>query len=128
MTPVAALRPSADETAPVRVLIVDARAYAEAISLLLRQQDGLAVVGIASDGAEAVEQALALRPDVVLIDVRMPGLDGIAATHRIRRRLPATKVLVMTEHVEAACGAGADACIEKFGGAGELLTAIEQLV
>ena len=127
MTPVAAFRSTADEQALVRVLIVDALLYAEAISLLLAQQDGVEVVGIASDGTEAVEQVLSLRPDVVLMDVRMPGLDGSAATRRIRRRLPATKVLVMTEHVEAARGAEADGCIEKFGSAGKLLTAIEQL-
>ena len=132
VTPVAALRSTADEEALLRVLIVDDQLlYAEAISVLLGQQDGLEVVGIAGDGREAIDQALALRPDVVLMDIQMPRLDGISATRRIRRRLPATRVLVMTalngEHVEDALGAGAVACIKKFSRAGDLLTAIEEL-
>ena len=132
VTPVAALRSIADEEALLRVLIVDdQRLYAEAISVLLSQQDGLDVVGIAGDGREAIAQALALRPDVVLMDIQMPRLDGISATRQIRQRLPATKVLVMTalngEHAEDALGAGAAGCIKKFARAGDLLTAIEEL-
>jgi DNA-binding NarL/FixJ family response regulator len=119
--------------ASLRVLVVDDQLlYAEAISVLLGQQDGLEVVGIAGDGREAIEQAVALRPDVVLMDIQMPRLDGIAATRRIRRRLPETRVLVLTalpgdEHVERALGAGADACIKKFSSAGDLLATIERL-
>ncbi len=132
MTPVAALRSTVDEETRLRVLIVDDQLlYAEAISVLLSQQDGLDVVGIAGDGREAIEQALALRPDVVLMDIQMPRLDGISATRRSRRRLPATKVLVMTalngEHAKDALSAGASGCIKKFSSAGDLLTAIEQL-
>jgi DNA-binding NarL/FixJ family response regulator len=135
VNPVTALSPTADEQAQasLRILVVDDQLlYAEAISLLLDHQDGLEVVGIARDGREAIEQAVALRPDVVLMDIKMPRLDGISATRRIRRRLPATRVVVMTaltgdELVEQALGAGADACIKKFSRAGDLVTAIEQL-
>ena len=131
----AALRSTTDEEPQerIRVLVVDDQLlYAEAISVLLRQQEGLEVVGIAGDGREGIEQAFALRPDVVLMDIQMPRLDGISATRWIRRRLPATRVLVMTaltgdEHVGAALRAGATACIKKFSSAGDLLTAIEQL-
>jgi DNA-binding NarL/FixJ family response regulator len=130
-----ALRPPAHEQAQasLRILVVDDQLlYAEAIAMLLGQQDGLEVVGIAGDGRQAIEQALALRPDVVLMDIRMPRLDGISATRRIRRRLPATRVLVMTalagdEHAEQALAAGADACIKKFSRAGDLVTAVERL-
>jgi DNA-binding NarL/FixJ family response regulator len=135
VNPLTALRSTADEQpqAPLRVLVVDDQLlYAEAISVLLRQQDGMEVVGIAGDGREAIEQAFALRPDVVLMDIQMPRLDGISATRWIRRKLPATKVLVMTaltgdEYVEESLSAGASACIKKFSSAGDLVTAIEQL-
>ncbi len=135
MNPLTALRSTADEQpqAPLRVLVVDDQLlYAEAISVLLRQQDGMEVVGIAGDGREAIEQAFALRPDVVLMDIQMPRLDGISATRWIRKKLPGTRVLVMTaltgdEHVENALGAGAAACIKKFSSAGDLITAIEHL-
>jgi DNA-binding NarL/FixJ family response regulator len=135
VTPCAAPRSTAGEQpqARLRVLVVDDQLlYAEAISVLLGQQAGMEVVGIAGDGQEAIEQALALRPDVVLMDIEMPRLDGISATRSIRRRLLATKVLVMTgltgdEYVEQALRAGAAACIKKFSRAGDLVTAIEEL-
>jgi DNA-binding NarL/FixJ family response regulator len=115
----------------LRVLIVDDHLlYAEALSVLLAQEPGLDVVGIAGDGKQAIAVATELQPDVVLMDIEMPLMDGIAATHAITERLPATKVVVMTalvgdEHTNRALGAGATACIRKFSPAGDLLQAIE---
>ena len=121
------------ETPPrsLRVLIVDDHLfYAEALSVLLGQQRSLEVFGIAGDGREALAGAAELRPDVVLMDIEMPLLDGISATRLLKKRLPGTKVVVMTalmgdEHEERALGAGAAACVRKFSPAGDLLQAIE---
>jgi DNA-binding NarL/FixJ family response regulator len=122
------------QQATVRVLVVDDQVlYAEAISLLLGMQEGIEVVGIAADGQEAIARATDLRPDLVLMDIEMPRLDGISATRRIRRRLPKTRVVVMTaltgeEHTLRALKAGAEACVPKFSHAGDLLEAIENVV
>jgi DNA-binding NarL/FixJ family response regulator len=122
------------QQATVRVLVVDDQLlYAEAISVLLKMQPGLEVVGVAADGQEAIAQATDLRPDLVLMDIEMPRMDGISATRWIRRRLPKTKVVVMTaltgdEYVTRALKAGAEACVPKFSHAGDLLEAIENVV
>lgn len=74
------------QTAPTRVLVVDDQPMIRAgIALMLSTADGLEVVGQAGDGREAVTQARALHPDVILMDIRMPGMDGIAATREILR-------------------------------------------
>jgi len=65
---------------------------------LLDVEDDMTIVGEAGDGAEAVARATALRPDVVLMDLRMPGLDGVGATRRITATLPDTRVLVLTTY------------------------------
>lgn len=81
----------------VRVLVVDdQRLVRESIAALLDIQDGMTVVGTAVDGRDAVAQAEALRPDVVLMDVRMPVLDGVAAVSVLRERVPSCRIVMLT--------------------------------
>jgi DNA-binding NarL/FixJ family response regulator len=80
-----------------RVLVADdQRLVRESIAALLAIQEGITVVGTAVDGRDAVAQAQALRPDVVLMDVRMPVLDGVAAVSLLRERVPACRVVMLT--------------------------------
>jgi DNA-binding NarL/FixJ family response regulator len=98
---------------PVRVLLVDDQAlFREALATLLEVRDEIEVLGEAADGAAALRQAAVLRPDVVLMDLHMPVLDGIAATRRLRVEQPEVRVLALTtfdddEDVFAALRAGA---------------------
>lgn len=81
----------------IRVLLVDdQRLFREALAVLLSVQDGVEVVGEAADGAQAIQQVARLEPDVVLMDLRMPVLDGIAATRRLRAAHPRTRVIALT--------------------------------
>lgn len=83
----------------IRVLVVDDHPVVRGgIEALLGTAGDLQVVGSAGDGLEALELVTALRPDVVLMDLRMPGLDGASATERIRREHPAVHVLVLTTY------------------------------
>src|SRR5215469_6211042 len=85
----------------IRVLIVDDHSIVrEGLRMLLARDPDLEVVGEAADGAEAIRQARHLRPDVVVMDLLMPVLDGFAATRAIRDELPQTKVLVLTSVLE----------------------------
>jgi len=85
----------------IRVLIVDDHAVVrEGLRTFLELQDGIAVAGEAADGEQAVMQAEALRPDVVLMDLVMPRLDGVGAMRELRRRLPGTRVIVLTSFAE----------------------------
>jgi DNA-binding NarL/FixJ family response regulator len=78
------------------LLVDDQRLMREGMRTLLSLEPGLQVVGEAADGRAGVEAALTLRPDVVLMDIRMPSMTGVEATREIRRALPETKVLVLT--------------------------------
>jgi NarL family two-component system response regulator LiaR len=92
----------------IRVLIADDHhVVREGLRRFLRRDPELTVVGEAADGAEAVELARRLRPDVVLMDLLMPVMDGIAATSAIRRELPETEVVALTSVLEGAAVVGA---------------------
>jgi DNA-binding NarL/FixJ family response regulator len=87
----------------IRVLIADdQRVVRDGLSMLVSLIDGVEIVGLASDGAEAVRLAEAHRPDVIMMDLRMPGMDGAAATAEVRERLPGTQVLVLTTYADEA--------------------------
>ena len=114
----------------IRVLIADDQAMVrEGFSVLLGAQPDLEVVGEAVDGRDAVDQAAALRPDVVLMDVRMPVLDGLAATRLIVGHAPTARVLVVTtfdldEYVYEALRAGASGFVLKDASAQALAEAV----
>jgi DNA-binding NarL/FixJ family response regulator len=118
--------------APVKVLLADDQALVRAgFKLLLEAEDDITVVAEAADGAEAVTLARATRPDVVVMDIRMPQLDGIKATRELAaiRGLEQTRVLILTTydtdaHVFEALQAGASGFLLKDSGPAELLRAI----
>lgn len=118
-------------TASLRLVVADDEVLIrDGLSLLLDSHDDLTVVAGAADGHEAVAAAAAHRPDVVLMDVRMPGLDGIAATARITAGPPPRpRVLVLTtfghdDHVYGALRAGASGFVLKRTPPGELADAV----
>ncbi|WP_431948934.1 response regulator [Actinacidiphila sp. bgisy167] len=83
----------------IRVLLVDDHPVVrDGLRGMLQAESGLLVVGEAGSGEEAVAVALALRPDGILMDLRMPGLDGVGATSSIRSRLPSARVVVLTTY------------------------------
>ncbi|MFE2753621.1 response regulator [Actinosynnema sp. NPDC059335] len=114
----------------IRVLLADDEAMVRAgVKAILRTDPGIEVVAEAADGREAVELALVHRPDVVLLDIRMPRLDGLAAATELRRVAPGTAVLVLTtfdedEHVARALGEGADGFLLKAADPRELLIGV----
>jgi len=83
----------------VRVLIVDDQSpFREASRMVVEMTEGFEVAGVAENGEAAVEMAATLQPDLVLMDVQMPGIDGLEATRRIMRSTDPTRVLVMSTH------------------------------
>mgnify|MGYP001763999587 CR=1 FL=1 len=114
----------------IRVLLADDHAVLRAgLRALLAAEGDLQVVGEASEGAEAIRLCQALRPDVVVMDIGMPGVSGIDATARIKRDLPGTKVLILSMHddrgyLRQVLRAGASGYVLKKAADTELLAAI----
>ncbi|HEV8559638.1 MAG TPA: response regulator transcription factor [Actinophytocola sp.] len=118
----------------IRVLVADDQVLVRTgLRTILEDAGGFDVVGEAADGMEAVGKAASLRPDVVLMDVRMPRMDGIAATRKIRAEPDAPRVLVLTtfdldEYVYAGLRAGAGGFLLKDALAADLVSAIRAVV
>jgi DNA-binding NarL/FixJ family response regulator len=117
----------------IRVLIADdQRVVRDGLTMLVGLIGGVEVVGTARDGIEAVERAARERPDVVLMDLRMPGMEGAEATRHIRASLPDTQVLVLTTYADdqslfPALQAGARGYLTKDASAEEIEQAIRAL-
>jgi DNA-binding NarL/FixJ family response regulator len=115
---------------PIRVLIADdQRVVRDGLAMLVGLIDGVEITGSASDGEEALRLAMAHRPDVILMDLRMPGVDGIAATAQLRDRLPSARVLVLTTYADdgtilPALRAGARGYLTKDASAEQIEAAI----
>ncbi|MGC4747528.1 response regulator [Micromonospora sp. DT201] len=118
----------------IRVLIADdQRVVREGLTMVLALMKGFEVVGTAADGDEAVTLAEALRPDVVLMDLRMPRCDGIEATRRLRSEVPETKVVVLTTYsddrsVLDAFRAGARGYLTKDASGAQISEALRQVL
>jgi DNA-binding NarL/FixJ family response regulator len=114
----------------IRVLIADDQSLVRTgFKMILDAQSGIEVIGEAGDGAAALTMARTLRPDVVLMDVRMPGTDGITATGQITAELPGTRILILTtfdldDYVHAGLRAGASGFLLKDVPAPDLVAAI----
>ncbi len=119
---------------PRRILLADDHAILRAgLRLLIDRQPDLAVAGEASDGQEAVRLALALQPDLILLDLNMPGLDGLAVLPLLREKLPQTRVLILTmhddaSHLQKALQLGAAGYVLKKAADAELLLAIRAVL
>jgi DNA-binding NarL/FixJ family response regulator len=114
----------------IRVLIADdQRVVRDGLNMLVSLIDDVEIVGLASDGTEAVRLAQEHRPDVILMDLRMPGVDGAAATAQVRERLPGIQVLVLTTYADeaailAALRAGALGYLTKDASAEQIEAAV----
>ncbi|MFT4036341.1 MAG: response regulator transcription factor [Patulibacter sp.] len=118
----------------IRLLLAEDQGMVRgALAALLELEDDLSVVGQVGRGDEIVDAVCALRPDVALLDIELPGLDGIAAAAEVRRRVPATQVLILTTfgrpgYLRRAMEAGAAGFLVKDGPAQELAAVIRRVV
>jgi DNA-binding NarL/FixJ family response regulator len=114
----------------IKILVVDDHAILrDGIRALLSLHDDIEIVGEASDGKEAIEKAAELEPDVVVMDIAMPGMDGLEATRRMRKGKSKPHILILTqygnkEYILSAIKAGATAFVPKRALSSELVSAI----
>lgn len=121
-------------TSPIRVLVVDDHnGFRHALVATLSLVKDMKVVGEAGDGEAGVDAALALDPDVVLMDLSMPGISGVDAMRRIHRTMPHLPIVILTAHADAALeqeayAAGAAGFLAKGGGLQELVDSLLEVV
>ena len=121
-----------NETGVIRVLVVDDhQVVREGLRRMLELEKGIQVVGEASNGEEAITKAVALSPDVITMDLKMPGMDGITAIREIKQRLPEINMLVLTlyaeDFVRQAIEAGASGYLLKDNDCEQIIRAIHQV-
>lgn len=118
---------------PIRLVLADDQAMLRgALAALLDLEPDMQVVGVAGDGEEAMRVVAATTPDVCLMDIQMPGLDGVAATRSVRAVSPATRVLIVTTfarpgYLRAALDAGADGFVVKDSSVDQLADAVRRI-
>jgi DNA-binding NarL/FixJ family response regulator len=127
--------PSESKKEPTVLLAEDQKATLEAISayLRVRHKDRFEVIGTVSDGYKLIEETMRLMPDVAVVDIAMPGIDGVAAVSELRQRGCGTKIVFLTmyweaEFVQAAFQAGANAYVLKHRMVTDLPVAIESVL
>ena len=119
---------------PVRIMIADDHAVVrEGLRMILEASGDMNVVGEALDGREAIEKAVALKPDVIIMDISMPEMNGIEATRTICERLPAVKIIILSmhhtnEHIFRAIQAGARAYLLKESAGASVAKAIHAVM
>jgi two-component system, NarL family, response regulator NreC len=117
----------------MQILIVDDNEVVrQGVSAILSSRPTWQVCGYAGDGKEALRKAKELRPDIILLDISMPGANGLDVARILRREMPKTKIVIMSQHdpiqvLPRVLEAGAHACVDKNSLATELLPTIETL-
>jgi two-component system response regulator DesR len=117
----------------MRILIADDSALVRrGVKVLLSSEKDFEICGEVENGSDCVQRARELRPDVILLDISMPGLNGLQAAALLRREIPAIKIVILSQHEPAvleasARAAGADACVDKSHLAAQLAPKIRAL-
>jgi len=124
--------PADIETKTIRVLVVDDHEVVrEGLRRMLELEEGIQVVGEAGDGEEAIKKAATLFPDVITMDLKMPGMDGITATQEIKQKIPDIHILILTlyaeDFVKQAIEAGASGYLLKDSDCEQITKAIHQV-
>jgi len=118
----------------VRVLVVDDfEPWRRFVSVMLRTKPGLAIVGEASDGSEAFQKTVELEPDLILMDIGLPTVNGLDTVRRIRDFVPEAKIILLSDEssfdvVQKAMDLGASAYVLKTSAAADLLTTVETVL